>query len=751
MPGNREAYSEAMNAGHEAAWNQDWAAAAEAYSQALQEFPNDEEAHLNLAFVLLQADRLDEALRVYKKAHQLSPNDPIALEKSAEVLEKMGRLREAAQQYANVAELYLKQKDLDKAVANWERATYLTPGLVALHSRLAQAYRRLNDRPRALYQYLLLAFNLQRSGDISRAKQATIQALKLNNKNVEALNTLRALESGGEVVMPTPPQDKLEPNKKVQNLLSEVAIDSAPAAKNSDADPLGPLGDAMNTSLNLLASHVMESGGFDSGGIEAMQAMEMQRQGLQSEAIGAYQRAAVEMQHPALLLNLGALLLLSDQPAEAVDPLTGAASDNQLEAGALQALGQAYFNMAKFRQSTTHLLKAAKSVESNTASSMEDFDSINEVYDPVVAYLPQRNEDDPQLESVSERLISLMRGNTWESRITNNRYQMLQALREGGPQRVIETLAEKSGGALPEAVSLIDRYIRQGLFTLAMDEAHYAIEQAPTYLPVHVRMAEIMMNEGRVRQAITKYNTVARTYLTRGENGRAASILSEVLEQAPLDVSVRLNLLNLLESEERWEEALEQYTELAGTYHQLSNLEKARQTYDVAEKMADRVGAPVEQVVRIKHAIADIDKLKMDIRKAQRVYGEIVELNPEDEKARKELVDINLSTGNKVEGFKHLDELLRIYAKRKEVKAILKLLESLVGVYSDDAVLRSRLAQMYGRLDRRADAVEQWDKVADLQLEQGLNQDACNSIKQIIKLKPNNIEDYQKLLGQLGC
>jgi lipopolysaccharide biosynthesis regulator YciM len=112
---------------------------------------------------------------------------------------------------------------------------------------------------------------------------------------------------------------------------------------------------------------------------------------------------------------------------------------------------------------------------------------------------------------------------------------------------------------------------------------------SPFYLPIHVRMAEIMMREGRVRQAINKYNMVARTYLVRGENDRAASILGEVLEMAPLDISVRTNLIELLETEERWDEALDQYVDLADTYHQLGDFDMARSTYTLAERLASRV------------------------------------------------------------------------------------------------------------------------------------------------------------------
>jgi tetratricopeptide (TPR) repeat protein len=160
MAGNREAFEQAMNAGHNAAWEQNWSEAIAAYGRAIQQFPQDPDAHIHLGLSLLKAGRLDAALKVYTRAYQLDSNDPIPLEKSAEVLELMGRLREAAQQYVNVAEIYLGQRDLDKAVGNWKQATRLSPGFISVHAKLAQAYERMGENPRAIREYLILAFNL---------------------------------------------------------------------------------------------------------------------------------------------------------------------------------------------------------------------------------------------------------------------------------------------------------------------------------------------------------------------------------------------------------------------------------------------------------------------------------------------------------------------------------------------------------------------------------------------------------------
>jgi tetratricopeptide (TPR) repeat protein len=752
MPGDQAVYNTEMNAGHEAAWDQNWATAAEHYARALQEFTEDPEAHLNLGFALLSAERLDEALKVYSRAHTLTPEDPIPLEKCADVLERQGKFREAAEQHARVAELYLKQRDIDKAISNWERATDLTPGLVALHAKLAQAYRKIGDKKRSVFHYLMVAHNLSTGGDRTRAKDAVERALALNRRNVEAINAMSAIEAGSHVQAPKPVEVDERPSSI--NRAMDFDLDDWDVAEeepDSSSDPLGPMGDAMNEALSSLATHIMMSGGFDAGGVEALQAMELQRQGLHNDAIKAYEQANQSMKHPALSMNMGALLLLSEQPDAAVFPLNDAMQDEQLATGAYHALGQAYYNQDQFKRGLAYLVQAAQRVEISRADSPDDMAEIQSIYNDILHALESRSDNDQNLGAVCRRMQRLLSGNEWERRLTDTRHQMAEAQRDGGGARILEFLGEDIAEGVTESVALIDRYIRRKLYILALDEAQYAIEKSPTYLPIHVRMAEVMMLEGRVRQAINKYNMVAKTYRVRGENGRAASILFEVLETAPLDVDVRRNLVALLEEEERWDDSLDQYIELANTYRQLGNLDRGRDTYAEAERLADRVEADTSTRLRIKHAMADIDQLKMDIRRAQRVYEDIISLDPNDERARKSLVEINLQMGNQIEGIKQLDSLLRLYAKRKQVKEILKLLQSLVRTYPDDSGLRSRLAAIYRQLKRYGDEVEQLDKLADLQLDAGLTEDACNTIRQIVKRNPPNVNEYKEALQKLGC
>jgi tetratricopeptide (TPR) repeat protein len=74
----------------------------------------------------------------------------------------------------------------------------------------------------------------------------------------------------------------------------------------------------------------------------------------------------------------------------------------------------------------------------------------------------------------------------------------------------------------------------------------------------------------------------------------------------------------------------------------------------------------------------------------------------------------------------------------------------MVKSYPNDTGLRSRLARTYEQLNRNEEAIEQWDALGELQLEAGDLDDARNTIQQIIALDPPGIEEYRKLLAQLG-
>lgn len=746
MPGNRHIYEQAMNVGHSAAWDQHWDRAIAAYGRAVQEFPDDAAAHNSLGLALLQARRLEDALKVYTRAHQLAPDDPIPLEKSADVLERLGRLKEAAQQYINVAEVYLAQRDLEKAIANWERATQLTSGLVQIHQRLALAYERTGQRRAAIREYLSLAFTFQRANRTDIAAQAVERALRLEPNHPQALNARQALETGQLIST-----DVLEEAAPAAVARRERAFDAAALedeAPAGDADPRGPLGEAMEAGLAALAAAVFEQGDLTAGGMQILDAIEYQRLDAVEEAVTAYRnalKAGIDL--PGVHINLGVLLLDLGQWKEAIRSLEQAGTDPLLAPGAMQGLSLAHFAQGDYRAAAHYLTQTLRLVDLELAQRPDDAAQLGEIYDKLTAGIDEA--DNQHLRRVNERFLELLTGPNWKQRVAKTRRQLEETITLEEPESLI-SIVPYINDRVTEGLNLIDEYLRDGLLTLAMDQAHYLLETAPDYLPIHWRVGQILLERDNIQEAIIKYDLVANVYLMRGDAERAAEILQEALKIAPMDVKLHRSLIDLLQDQGRWEDVLNQHIDLADAYYQLGDLEAARATYQAAIQLAERTSSPSEKMVHILHRLGDIDVSVLDLRQAMRTYEQIRKLDPSDERARRMLVDLNYRLNDPISAVRELDGLLRVYARQRRAGQIIKVLEEQVTRYPQDMALRSRLAAVYRQTGNLPKAVEQLDSLAELQLEAGLHNDALVTIRRIIALNPPQVNDYRRLLKQLS-
>ncbi|MCZ7546995.1 MAG: tetratricopeptide repeat protein [Anaerolineae bacterium] len=673
------------------------------------------------------------------------PMTPIPLERSADVLERVGRLKEAAQNYLTVAEIYLTKRDVEKAIGNWERAARPHPGLLEVHSRLALAYERTGRRKSAVREYLAIAAVFQRRGETPKAIQACQRALRLDRNNPQVLNSLQALQAGFGVV-------EIKPEEEAPKA-RPAEVERVPEPKErarASVEAKGPIGEAQLAALSELATYLFESGvAVQPSGKAATRAMDFQRTGDLGAAIEAYQEAKkARLRHPALHLNLGSLLVEYGSYSDGVHELQEALKHPRLAAGAHFAIGQAYMAMEDQRRAAEHLLYALRAIALDVASNGDT--PSDSIYDNLIR---QASEIEPaQLGALNQSLIAFMTGTGWRRNVADTLDQLEDTARLDGEAGLLEMIATDGTGRIAAIMSRIDQYRRNGLITLAMDEAHYALEIAPTYLPAHVRIAEVLLSENRMRPAIEKYNMVAETYRVRGDGKKASRILSELLQIAPMDISVRRKLVSWLEEEDRWSEVLQEYIKLADAYYQLADWDGAREAYEQAQAITERTGASRDQVVHIMHRIGDIDVQRLDLRQALRTYERIRQMVPEDERARLTLVDLHYRLGNSADAIAELDDLLRLYARSRRVDMIAKVLEDQITLHPNEMALRSRLARVYQQQRRYKAAVIQLDALGELQLEAGLREDALVTIRTILSLNPPepDRESYRQLLRQLG-
>ena len=184
---NQDAFQAAMKEAADAAWDQDWPRAIDAYRRASEAQPGDTQAVAGLALSLMEAGQYEKAKTVYLRLGQMVSGDPLPHEKLATIYERTGNDDAAASEYLEVAEIYFQRNDLGRAIENWEATVRLNPDMAKAYLRLAVLYEKRKDRiPHAIYAYLNVARLLQKFNQLKRAEQALQRAMRLDPTNQDA-------------------------------------------------------------------------------------------------------------------------------------------------------------------------------------------------------------------------------------------------------------------------------------------------------------------------------------------------------------------------------------------------------------------------------------------------------------------------------------------------------------------------------------------------------------------------------------
>src|SRR5258708_32222362 len=289
----------------------------------------------------------------------------------------------------------------------------------------------------------------------------------------------------------------------------------------ADSHPNGPLGDATEKAPVSIAEIVL-SGDLAPASAGIIEAIELQKIEEYQQASEDYQQAdGAGMRYPAMYMNMGAVLVAMEDWTEAEKFLNRVTEDKEFAAGAAHGLGLVYVGLNQPRKAAEKLITALKLVDTSLALNPDEVTELNAVYSALLKSSDALKEND--LQAVNQQFVKWLTGTDWKVRIAEARRSLAERLSSEGEKGIIEYAKDAD---TVEMVRQIDNYITRGMLTLAMDEAFRVIEHEATFLPVHQRVAQILMGEGRIQQAITKYNIVDNSFLARDDTTRAAAILN---------------------------------------------------------------------------------------------------------------------------------------------------------------------------------------------------------------------------------
>ena len=451
---------------------------------------------------------------------------------------------------------------------------------------------------------------------------------------------------------------------------------------------------------------------------------------------------------PAAHFNLGLLLQETMHFDEAIQEFQRTVDAPEYRLGSLFALGECYRAKGRIDEALSYFLEVLKIIDQATVRR-DQADDLIQVYQSLAESYAAKG-DSEQATQFADALVEFLKSKGWEDKVNVARKRLDQLTIEGGPAITLaELLTVPNPTEMLEAMALIGEYARRDKLYSALEIAHGAVLGAPYYLPLHLRLGDILWSCGRAEAALAKYLTVADTYNARGEARLAIGTYQRILKMAPLDVNVRGKLIELLVSYGQIDRALEHYLQLADAYYQLADHDKARDVYQDALKLAPRGSAQRNWTVQVLHKLGDIHIQRIDWRHALTIYEQIKSIAPGDERARVALIDLYFKTNQSPRAIKEIDELVAAYKSSGKTDKVIPILDDQVRAHPTDMALRARLAQAYIENKHIPEGIQQLDALGDLQVNAGMKREAMATIRAIVALNPPNAADYRQLLAQL--
>ncbi len=767
MAGNRQVFEQAMQQAADYAWDRQWGRAISEYMKALTEFPDDVMALSGIGLALLEMKQLNKALSVYRRAAKLAPGDPVILNRMADVLDRMKRKNEAAAAYMMAAEAHLRQRTVGQAIECWQQVVRLFPGHVQAHQSLAKAYAGQGQTEQAVREFIILAALYQKQGHIEQATQQCQAALQLDARNAEAKRALHDLKRNQpirvQLDLGATAEEVLLFEEEVESPIAEERESSTSPADQARQRALSELAEAFFEEVEEEVAPAAELGDFTRGGRRAVavpemskaqldaligQAIDHQMHGRVEEAIDAYRRAIEGgVNTPAAHFNLGLLYQEKMRFDRAIVHLAEAMHDPDYTLGARFALGQCYRAQGKIDEALEHFIEVLKIVDLQTVQR-DQVDDLIQVYESLTGGFVAKGSPE-EAERFANALVEFLSSKGWEDKVIEARRRLDSVTEEGMTMSLVEMLGVPGSEEIMSAMSITREYIKRNMLFTAMEECFWAIQRAPFYLPLHIRLAEILLRENRDEEAATKYLTVAEVYQTRGDFQQAIVVYKKILRLMPMDVSVRARLIDLLVSHGQIDQALEHYMAMADAYYQLAQVSKALEKYNEALRLAPRGSPERGWQVQILHHIGDIEMQRLEWRQAIQVYEQIKRIAPQDEKARIYLVDLYFKLKDRKKALAEMDELTALYQKQGRPDKVLAALENTIELRPNELALRQRLAQAYIQQGNKTEAIAVLDALGQEQLDAGRKAQAARTIQAIIALEPPNPEAYHKLLAQI--
>jgi pilus assembly protein FimV len=460
-----------------------------------------------LAQLFVSDGFLTKAIAVYKRIAKLAPEEIRPLEKLADLYVQQGVMSEARPLFLQLAELHLKNNKQPEAVALLKKLLLAEPDNLRIQIRLADLYAAMGQSGEALEGYVGAAQRALARGDQAECEKLADKALHINPKNLDALIVkARSFSSVGNLTQASQILERvpdLEKGGEPAELLLDLYL------KNGKWDEASAL------SLRIFSSDEKNFSATQ----KVTQALLEEGQG--ERAMSLLSRIRIPMidagEHEGvghLLTELSARLPGRLEPLEWLADTYGRTSDSFRLPDALVHLGDALAASGK--------LERAKEVYEQLVQRAPESDSAQRKLKDVMRKMgllePEVVPEAPEPAGPETLKLELKEAPAPKVRPGLEETATEVAARSGGQEPAEPELDEETQKFIAQSLTDVDLFASYGLTQKAIGLLEAILRRAPTHTPTLEKLLDFVLGAGDDRRTAELAAQLEHIHTLRGDS-----------------------------------------------------------------------------------------------------------------------------------------------------------------------------------------------------------------------------------------
>jgi len=356
--------------------------------------------------------------------------------------------------------------------------------------------------------------------------------------------------------------------------------------------------------------------------------------------------------------------------------------------------------------------------------------------------LPEAEEAPAEEAVVEEERAEPVAEEVSESEVEPEPAEAPEEVPEEVPEAEFEALVKEVEQSDPRrAVSVVEDYVRRH----------------PSDVVWQQRLAELYVRTDDVERAKSKLEDCAHLARSAGLQDREIECWNQYLNIEPWGERAHLRLKEIYRESDP-PKAVKHLEALAAIAVEDGRSEQAADFYEEMVEIDPKNSEAYRQLKKIYVAqgrkpealsvlqkLVDLELEQDDINEAESYLREIIEIDPLDKEARRKLFNIAKRKGELELIDAELVELVNAEENSGNLQSAVELLEEGISLGLPEEPIRVRLKRVYSALDRMDKAVEQLYLLADMAQSVGSLDDAIAYLEEVLRIEPQDLEARERI------